>query len=181
MRARFLELNLMPQNPYLAIERGAPGRIGWRIHYFDEIDSTQEAARELAASGADQGTLVIAERQTAGRGRMGRAWHSPSGVNLYTTIILRPPIPLADVPRLSLVAGIAAAEALEREAPGIVGLKWPNDVWLNGRYLGRQEQPGPFAFEVTSLLQAAALTRVCFLPSAAVDTSPLRAPLSLRI
>ena len=67
---------------------------------------------------------------------MGRTWHSPSGVNLYTTIILRPPIPLADVPRLSLVAGIAAAEALEREAPGIVALKWPNDVWLRGRKAG---------------------------------------------
>jgi BirA family transcriptional regulator, biotin operon repressor / biotin---[acetyl-CoA-carboxylase] ligase len=131
-----MKLKVMPQNPYLAIERGAPGRIGWRIHYFDEIDSTQEAARELAASGADQGTLVIAEQQTAGRGRMGRSWHSPSGVNLYTTIILRPPIPLADVPRLSLVAGVAVAEALEREAPGIVALKWPNDLWLLGRKAG---------------------------------------------
>src|ERR1035437_2861109 len=98
----------MPKNPYLASERGAPGRIGWRIHYFDEIDSTQEGARELAASGADQGTAVIAERQSAGRGRMGRTWHSPSGVNLYTTIILRPPIRLAEVPSLSLVAGVAA-------------------------------------------------------------------------
>lgn len=126
----------MPQNPYLAIERGAPGRIGWRIHYFDEIDSTQEAARELAAGGAAQGTVVIAERQSAGRGRMGRTWHSPPGVNLYTTIILRPPIPLAEVPRLSLVAGVAAAEAVEREAPGIVTLKWPNDVWLRGRKAG---------------------------------------------
>ena len=67
---------------------------------------------------------------------MGRTWHSPSGVNLYTTIILRPPIPLADVPRMSLVAGVAAAEALEREAPGIVALKWPNDVWLRGRKAG---------------------------------------------
>src|ERR1700691_3115664 len=126
----------MPQNPYLAIERGAPGRIGWRIHYFDEIDSNQEAARELAAGGADQGTLVIAEQQTAGRGRMGRTWHSPSGVNLYATIILRPTMPIAEVPRLSLVAGVAAAEALEMAAPGIVALKWPNDVWLSGRRAG---------------------------------------------
>jgi BirA family biotin operon repressor/biotin-[acetyl-CoA-carboxylase] ligase len=124
------------KNPYLAIERGEPGRIGWRIHYFDEIDSTQEAARELAAAGSDQGTVVIAERQSAGRGRMGRTWYSPAGVNLYATIILRPPIPLADVPRLSLVAGVAAAQALEREAPGIVALKWPNDVWLRGRKAG---------------------------------------------
>jgi BirA family biotin operon repressor/biotin-[acetyl-CoA-carboxylase] ligase len=126
----------MPQNPYLTIERGEPGRIGWRIHYFDEVDSTQEVARELAASGAAQGTAVIAERQTAGRGRMGRIWHSPTGVNLYTTIILRPTMALAEVPRLSLVAGVAVAEALEREAPGMVGLKWPNDVWLRGRKAG---------------------------------------------
>ncbi len=109
-------------NPYLAIERGDPGRIGWRIHYFDEIDSTQEAAREMAAAGSDQGTVVIAESQTAGRGRMGRTWHSPAGMNLYATIILRPPIPLADVPRLSLVAGVAAAQALDRVAPNIVAL-----------------------------------------------------------
>jgi BirA family transcriptional regulator, biotin operon repressor / biotin---[acetyl-CoA-carboxylase] ligase len=126
----------MPKNPYLPIERGEPGRIGWRIHYFDEIDSTQEAARELAAEGTAQGAVVIAERQRAGRGRMGRAWHSPPGVNLYVTIIIRPPIEMPDVPCLSLVAGVAAAEALETEAPGIVALKWPNDVWLKGRKAG---------------------------------------------
>jgi BirA family transcriptional regulator, biotin operon repressor / biotin---[acetyl-CoA-carboxylase] ligase len=126
----------MAQNPYLPIERGEPGRIGWRIHYFDEIDSTQNLAREMAASDAPQGTIVIAERQSAGRGRLGRSWHSPSGVNIYTTIILRPAMPLAEVPRLSLVAGVATAEALEREAPGIVALKWPNDVWLRGRKTG---------------------------------------------
>jgi BirA family biotin operon repressor/biotin-[acetyl-CoA-carboxylase] ligase len=123
-------------NPYQEIEKGAPGRIGWRIHYFRELDSTQEAAREMAAGGAAQGSIVIAERQSAGRGRMGRGWHSPSGVNLYTTIILRPAMPLGEVARLSLVAGIAAAQALEREAPGIVALKWPNDVWLRGRKAG---------------------------------------------
>src|ERR1700692_338624 len=121
----------MSQNPYLGIERGAPGRIGWGVHYFYEIDFTQESARELAASGSAEGTVVIAERQSAGRGRMGRTWHSPAGVNLYTTIILRPPIAMAEVPRLSLVAGVAAAEALKEVAPGIVALKWPNDVWLN--------------------------------------------------
>lgn len=126
----------MRQNPYLSIERGEPGRVGWRIFYFDQVDSTQEVARELAASGAAQGTAVIAERQSAGRGRMGRTWHSPTGVNLYTTIILRPTMALAEVSRLSLVAGVAAAEALEREAPGMVGLKWPNDVWLRGRKAG---------------------------------------------
>ncbi|HEX3408660.1 MAG TPA: biotin--[acetyl-CoA-carboxylase] ligase [Candidatus Binataceae bacterium] len=123
----------MPANPYQQIENGEPGRIGWRIHYFDEVASTQRVAGELADEGAAQGTVVIAERQNAGRGRMGRSWHSPASVNLYMTIIVRPSIPLGHVPRLSLVAGVAAAEALESVAPGIVALKWPNDVWLRGR------------------------------------------------
>ena len=126
----------MPKHPYSAIENSQPGVVGCRIHYFEEVESTQNIARNLAAEGAPHGTTVIAETQSAGRGRMGRGWHSPPGVNLYTTIILRPTIPMADVPRLSLVAGVAAAEALEDVAPGIVQLKWPNDVWLNGRKAG---------------------------------------------
>jgi BirA family transcriptional regulator, biotin operon repressor / biotin---[acetyl-CoA-carboxylase] ligase len=126
----------MPSNPYQAIQNGEPGTIGWRIDYYDEVGSTQRVAAELAEQGVAQGTVVIAEQQTAGRGRMGRQWHSPSGVNLYATTILRPTMPIAEVPRLSLVAGVAAAEALEMAAPGIVALKWPNDVWLNGRKAG---------------------------------------------
>jgi BirA family transcriptional regulator, biotin operon repressor / biotin---[acetyl-CoA-carboxylase] ligase len=118
------------------IETGQPGRIGWRIHYFEEVGSTQRIAAEMAGQGAAQGTVVIAELQTAGRGRMGRSWHSPPGVSLYSTTILRPRMPMAEIPRLSLVAGVAAAEALETVAPGLVALKWPNDVWLNGRKAG---------------------------------------------
>ena len=120
----------MAANPYREIETGEPGRIGWRVHYYDEVDSTQRIAAEFANQSAAQGTVVIAELQNAGRGRMGRQWHSPPGVNLYATIILRPAMPLNEVPRLSLVAGVAAAEALETVAPGRVALKWPNDVWL---------------------------------------------------
>lgn len=126
----------MVDNPYTAIERGAPGAIGWRIHYFEELASTQDVAAKLAAAGAEHGTVVIAETQSAGRGRMGRQWHSPPGTNLYATIILRPRIPLAEVARLSLVAGVAAAEALETVAARMVALKWPNDVWLNGKKAG---------------------------------------------
>jgi BirA family biotin operon repressor/biotin-[acetyl-CoA-carboxylase] ligase len=118
------------------IETGQPGRIGWRIHYFEEVGSTQRIAAEMAEQGAAQGTVIIAELQTAGRGRMGRSWHSPPGVSLYSTTILRPRMPMAEVPRLSLVAGVAAAEALETVAPGLVALKWPNDLWLNGRKAG---------------------------------------------
>jgi BirA family transcriptional regulator, biotin operon repressor / biotin---[acetyl-CoA-carboxylase] ligase len=126
----------MAANPYQSIERRAPGTIGWRIHYFEQAGSTQDVAAKLAAAGADHGTVVIAETQGAGRGRMGRRWHSPAGANLYATTILRPKIPIAEVATISLVAGVAAAEALETVAPGIVALKWPNDVWLSGKKAG---------------------------------------------
>src|SRR5579863_7216847 len=108
----------MPSNPYSAIERGAAGAVGWKIHYFDEVGSTQRVAAEMAEAGTASGTAVVAEQQTAGRGRLGRLWHSPAGVNLYVTIILRPRMPSAEVPRLSLVAGVAAAVALATAAPG---------------------------------------------------------------
>ncbi len=126
----------MAHNPYASIERGEPGTIGWRIHYFDEVTSTQHVAAEMAEAGAAQGTLVIAELQTAGRGRLGRSWHSPPGLNLYTTVILRPTRPIAEIPRLSLMAGIACAETLATVAPGMAALKWPNDIWLNDRKAG---------------------------------------------
>src|SRR6266567_1291849 len=102
----------MASNPYQEIENATPGRIGWRVHYFAQVGTTQEVAGELAASGAAHGTVVIAETQTAGRGRLGRRWHSPAGANLYATIILRPQMPVSEVSRLSLMAGVAAAEAL---------------------------------------------------------------------
>jgi BirA family biotin operon repressor/biotin-[acetyl-CoA-carboxylase] ligase len=126
----------MASNPYQAIERGAPGEIGWRIHYFETLDSTQECAAELAARGAAHGEVVIAEEQNAGRGRMNRRWHSPAGVNLYISIVLRPRLAPEAMPQISLVAGLALAEAVDTIAPGLVGLKWPNDLWLGRKKAG---------------------------------------------
>jgi BirA family transcriptional regulator, biotin operon repressor / biotin---[acetyl-CoA-carboxylase] ligase len=123
-------------DPYQTIVSGTPGRIGWDIRYFGEVDSTQRVAAELARNGASHGIVVIAERQSAGRGRLSRTWHSPGGVNLYMTVILRPRMPLVEVSRLSLVAGVAVAETLETIAPGLVALKWPNDIWLHQRKAG---------------------------------------------
>jgi BirA family biotin operon repressor/biotin-[acetyl-CoA-carboxylase] ligase len=123
-------------NPYQSIERGAPGTIGYRIHYFEELSSTQERAGQLAGQGAEQGTVVIAEAQSAGHGRLNRRWYSPPGLNLYATIILRPKIAASGIGCLSLVAGVAAADAIETVAPGMVALKWPNDVWLRGKKAG---------------------------------------------
>jgi BirA family transcriptional regulator, biotin operon repressor / biotin---[acetyl-CoA-carboxylase] ligase len=126
----------MGPNPYQAIARGRTGEIGWRIHYFESLPSTQQHAAELVARGAEHGEVVIAESQSAGRGRMNRRWHSPPDVNLYLSIVLRSRMPLEAIPQLSLVAGLALAEAVETAAPGLVGLKWPNDLWLGRKKAG---------------------------------------------
>lgn len=126
----------MNENPYLAIEHGGAGTVGWRIHYYAEAGSTQDIAEQLALDGAAHGSVVIAESQSAGHGRLGREWFSPPGVNLHATVILRPAMAAADVPVLTLVAGVAMAEAVETVAPGLPGLKWPNDLWLRGKKAG---------------------------------------------
>jgi BirA family biotin operon repressor/biotin-[acetyl-CoA-carboxylase] ligase len=126
----------MGANPYREIETAKPGTVGWRVHYVAIATSTQDVAAELARSGSAPGTVVIAETQSAGRGRKTHRWYSPPGVNLYLTVILRPRIDPAELPRLSLAAGVAVAQALESFAPGLVGLKWPNDIWLRGKKAG---------------------------------------------
>ena len=108
-------------------------RIGRVIHHFDSTDSTQRHAMALAREGAPEGTVVIAERQTHGRGRLGRSFFSPQGVSLYASMILRPEIPPGLAPQITLVAGLAVAEAVERHARLRPALKWPNDVLLDGR------------------------------------------------
>jgi BirA family biotin operon repressor/biotin-[acetyl-CoA-carboxylase] ligase len=104
-------------------------RIEWRA----EIDSTQRLARELARAGAEEGTCVIAEAQSAGRGRLGRTWHSPPGTNLYCSVVLRPPLAPAAVPQLALVAGVAVAAAVAETTTLPAEIKWPNDVLVGGR------------------------------------------------
>ncbi len=102
------------------------------IHYFQEIGSTMDAARELAKRGAGEGTIVIAEAQSRGRGRLSREWLSPKG-GIYFTIILRPKISPAYAPRINLMAAVAVATTI-RELFGLKAeLKWPNDVLVEGR------------------------------------------------
>jgi BirA family biotin operon repressor/biotin-[acetyl-CoA-carboxylase] ligase len=103
-----------------------------RIVWHAETDSTQRVARDLANAGAEEGTIVIAETQSAGRGRLGRTWHSPPGKNLYFSVVLRPMLPPSTVPQLALVAGLAMARAIE--TLGLCpAIKWPNDVLVDGR------------------------------------------------
>jgi len=114
--------------------RRAAAHFGRTIHYYDSVDSTNTVARQLALNGAAEGTAVIAETQTRGRGRLGRAWVSPPFRNLYLSIILRPPLAAAEVAQITLVAGLATAEAAGEWAPG-AAIKWPNDVVVGGRKL----------------------------------------------
>lgn len=111
-------------------------RIGAVIHLFPVVESTNDEAATLADRGEAEGTVVIAERQRRGRGRMGRRWESPTGVGLYLSVILRPTIAPQDAPLLTLMGAVAGAEAIERTTGLTVALKWPNDLMLHGRKVG---------------------------------------------
>lgn len=102
------------------------------IHYF-RTDSTNSAALELGAQAAPHGTVVIAEEQTAGRGRLGRKWYSEKSSGIYASIVLRPPLAPSTAPVLTLMAGVAVHSAV-RAATGLSGdIRWPNDLLINGK------------------------------------------------
>jgi BirA family biotin operon repressor/biotin-[acetyl-CoA-carboxylase] ligase len=105
------------------------------VHHCDETDSTNRIALELARDGAAHGTTVVAEAQTAGRGRLGRSFFSPPGSSLYTSIVLRPEVTIAAAPAFILASAIAVAETVAAfvKAPESVEIKWPNDVLIEGR------------------------------------------------
>jgi BirA family transcriptional regulator, biotin operon repressor / biotin---[acetyl-CoA-carboxylase] ligase len=107
--------------------------IGHKLYYFPQTGSTNDEAFRLGVAGLPEGTAVIADSQTKGRGRMARVWHSPAGSNIYTSLILRPQLKPAAAPQISLVAGVAVAELLEQYCCGQVELKWPNDVLVTGK------------------------------------------------
>lgn len=110
-------------------------RTGLRVVRLAVVDSTQQVAFRLAADGAPDGTAVVADEQRAGRGRRGRVWHAAPSEALLVSILLHPRMPPAMWPTLSLAAGVAVAEAVERTAVLAVRLKWPNDVVVRGRKL----------------------------------------------
>ncbi len=109
--------------------------IGREIFFFPEIDTTNRKAHGLARKGAREGTVVMADSQSRGRGRLGRAWESPAGLNVYASILLRPSIPASTAPQLTLLAGVAAARALAGASGLDARIKWPNDIFVKGRKL----------------------------------------------
>ena len=128
----------MSDEAALTLEALAP-RLGTRwlgraLEWLEETDSTNRVAAELGAAGAEHGTAVIAEGQSAGRGRLGRSFYSPPRQNLYTSILLRPSGSIAQAGTIVLAAAIAVADAVaaELDDPERVEIKWPNDVLVDG-------------------------------------------------
>jgi len=103
------------------------------VHTFSTIDSTNTYAKQLAENGAPEGTLVLAEHQTAGRGRMGRSFFSPAGTGLYMSLILRPVFSPSEVLSVTACAAVAVCEAVEALSGRKAGIKWVNDVYLDNR------------------------------------------------
>src|SRR5579863_2201924 len=118
--------------PKLLHRRLPPGPLGKRIYHFFKTDSTNSVAMALGEKGEPHGTVVIAEEQTAGRGRAGHTWHSEKTNGIYMTVLLRPPIPPQQAPLITLVAGLAVREAILEQTGLAPDLRWPNDL-LFGR------------------------------------------------
>ncbi len=109
---------------------------GKRIHHFFKVDSTNRVAFDLGHAGEPEGAVVLAEEQTAGRGRAGHSWHSERATGIYATILLRPRLSPVQAPLLTMLAGISAHAAI-REHTGLqLDLKWPNDLLAHGKKLG---------------------------------------------
>jgi len=113
-----------------------PGDFPWQVHWFKTVDSTNTRAKTMAQQGAPHGTVLIAEHQTGGRGRMGRSFSSPAGAGLYLSAILRPGCPARELMHLTCLAGVAACNAVEKTCGTRPGIKWINDLILQNRKLG---------------------------------------------
>ena len=110
--------------------------MGQEIICHQSIGSTNEVAKELAKRGVPQGTLVIAEKQTAGKGRRGRSWLAPPGSSLLISLILYPPLAASQVSHLTMASSLAVAYAIEETSRLTVHFKWPNDILLAGKKAG---------------------------------------------
>lgn len=137
MRPRPGDPALVDRSLYARLATRLPlGIMGSAFYPLRSVDSTQTVARQLAAEGAGEGAVVVAEYQTRGRGRVGRSWLAEPGANLLFSVLLRPQIPIPRVPHLSLLAAVAASEALAAQTGIPVRIRWPNDLLLAGKKVG---------------------------------------------
>jgi BirA family biotin operon repressor/biotin-[acetyl-CoA-carboxylase] ligase len=109
--------------------------VGRQLYLLGEVDSTNARLRALARAGAADGTVVLAEGQTEGRGRRGQPWFSPSGVNLYASVLFRPELAARDAGVFSFIASLALTDAI-RTLGLVATIKWPNDILVDGRKVG---------------------------------------------
>ena len=109
--------------------------IGSEVLVFDEVHSTNDLAKRYLEQNVQDGLVLIADSQTQGRGRLGRAWHSAPGVGLYLSVVLKPRLETEHLPQLTLLAGLATVIAVNSFAGQKARLKWPNDILLNGKKL----------------------------------------------
>lgn len=129
---------LLKENPDVLSESELKSRIhnrwaGKEIYFYEETGSTNMDAKRLGEEGAPHGTVVAADKQNSGRGRRGRTWESPAGKDIYFTILLRPDFPPDKAPGLTLVMALSVVQAIEEECGMKAGIKWPNDVVMNGK------------------------------------------------
>ncbi|MGB8325200.1 MAG: biotin--[acetyl-CoA-carboxylase] ligase [Candidatus Acidiferrum sp.] len=109
---------------------------GKRVYHFFKTDSTNRVAMELGYAGEPEGSVILAEEQTAGRGRSGRSWHSERGAGLYVTLLLRPRLSPVQAPLLTMLAGLSAHSAIQAQTGLSAELKWPNDLLMDGKKVG---------------------------------------------
>lgn len=107
-----------------------------RIYHYFKTESTNTAAMQLGEAGEPHGAVVLAEEQTAGRGRAGRSWTSERSVGIYCSVLLRPAIPPSHAPMLTLLAGLAARDAAAEELDSLPDIRWPNDLLAGGKKFG---------------------------------------------
>jgi BirA family biotin operon repressor/biotin-[acetyl-CoA-carboxylase] ligase len=122
--------------PDLLREQLKGGMFAKKIHHFFRTDSTNRVAMELGSAGEPEGTVVLAEEQSSGRGRAGRSWHSERASGIYLTLLLRPRISPVQAPLLTMMAGLSAHAAILAQTGLSPDLKWPNDLMLTGKKVG---------------------------------------------
>ncbi len=129
---------------------------GKRVFHFFKTDSTNRVALELGHAGEPEGAVVLAEEQTAGRGRAGRKWHSERAAGIYATLLLRPKLAPVQAPLLTMMAGLSAHAAVQALTGLEVDLKWPNDLLIQGKKVGgilteMHAEPGQIRFVIVGI------------------------------
>jgi BirA family biotin operon repressor/biotin-[acetyl-CoA-carboxylase] ligase len=152
----FLEQTTDILTPDMLRQRLKGSLFGKRIYHFFKTDSTNRVALELGHAGEPEGAVVVAEEQTAGRGRAGRAWVSDRATGLYVTLLLRPRLAPVQAPLLTMMAGLSARAAVQAVTGLTVDLKWPNDLLIGGKKAGgilteMHAEPGQIRFVIVGI------------------------------